>query len=183
MVYMWRCPEQKHGSHKSLRLACPNRRLLFSPFSLNMFWWHYDSSFPGAGDVWFSLRNTTYQNNSIVILENIGEGGDALLCMTNLTTCCRPSDGSENVRRNWFFPNETRVPSSGLQWDFHRGRGQMVVRMQRRRGGAEGVYRCEIPDTFGFIQNIYIGVYSANTGELLMYSFSCEKFVCDFNNV
>ena len=28
--------EQKHGSHKSLRLACPKRRLLFSPLSLNM---------------------------------------------------------------------------------------------------------------------------------------------------
>ena len=36
MVYMWRCAEQKHGSHKSLRLACPKRRLLFSPLSLNM---------------------------------------------------------------------------------------------------------------------------------------------------
>ena len=39
------------------------------------------SSFPGAGDVWFSLRNTTYQNKSIVLLEDIGEGDDdAVLC-------------------------------------------------------------------------------------------------------
>ena len=45
-----------------------------------------------------------------------------------------------------------------------------MVRMQRRRDGAEGIYRCAIPDTFGFIQNIYIGVYSANNGELLMYT-------------
>ena len=39
------------------------------------------SSFQGACDVWFSLRNTTYQTNSIVMLEDIGEGDDdALLC-------------------------------------------------------------------------------------------------------
>ena len=40
-----------------------------------------------AGDVWFSLNGTTYQNNSIVTLEDIGEGGDALLCVTDVTDC------------------------------------------------------------------------------------------------
>ena len=109
-------------------------------------------------------------------LEDIGGGGDALLCMTNLTTCCRSSDG-ENVRGNWFFPNETRVPSSGERWDFHRTRGPMLVRMQRRRGGVEGIYHCEIPDTLGFIQTLYIGVYSASTGEwyCIMECFFCVK--------
>ena len=42
--------------------------------------------------------------------------------------------------------------------------------MHRRRGGVEGIYRCEIADTFGFIQIIYIGVYSANTGEWYVYT-------------
>ena len=125
------------------------------------------SSFSGAGDVWFSLRGTTYQNNSNVILENIGEGDDALLCMTNQTACCRFSDTGRNgsVLGNWFFPNGTRVPSSGDQWDFHRTRSKMMVRMHRRRGGEEGTYRCEIPDAMNVTQNIYIGVYSASTGE------------------
>ena len=136
---------------------------------------HYDigiSSFPGAGDVWFSLRNMTYQNNSNVTLEDIGEYDDALLCMTNRTTCCHHHIvGMRHSMGNWFFPNGTRVPSrivnttSGEMWDFYRDRGQMVVRMNRRRGGVEGVYRCEIPDTFGFIQTLYIGVYSLSTGE------------------
>ena len=128
---------------------------------------HYDilwySSFPGARDVWFSLRNTPYQNNSIVILENIGEDDDALLCITNQTACCQPP--YTGALGNWFFPNGSRVPSSGRQWDFHRTRGQMVVQMHRRRGGEEGIYHCKIPDTFGFTQTIYIGVYSASTGE------------------
>jgi len=126
------------------------------------------SSFPGAGDVWFSLRNRTYQNNSIVILEDIGEGGDALICKTNQTACCQsPAIG------NWFFPNGTRVPSSGNQWDFHRGRGPMVVRLHRRRGREEGIYRCAIPDTMNVTQTIYIGVYSASTGEWSILFCSC----------
>ena len=113
------------------------------------------SSFPAA-----VLRGIPYQNNSIVTLEDIGEGDDALFCITNLTTCCQnPAVG------NWFFPNGTRVPSSGSQQDFHRNRGQMVVRMNRRRGGVEGIYHCEIPDAMNVIQTLYIGVYSASTGE------------------
>ena len=126
------------------------------------------SSFSGAGDVWFSLKDKTYQNNSNVILEDIGEGDDALVCVTHLTACCRPpyTDGmNRTALGNWFFPNGSRVPSSGDQWDFHRTRGRMVVRLQRRRGGAEGVYNCQIPDTSGFLQTIYIGVYSLSTGE------------------
>ena len=124
-------------------------------------------TFSGAGDVWFSLRNTTYQNNSIVTLEDIGIGGDALLCVTNLTACCRPPYIGENgsAMGNWFFPNGSRVPSADAQWDFHRTRGQMVVRLNRRRGGEEGIYHCEIPDSVNVKQTIYIGVYSAGTGE------------------
>ena len=126
------------------------------------------SSFPGAGDVWFSLRGTTYQNNSIVILENFGEGDDALLCKTNQTACCRPPH-SGSARGNWFFPNGTRVPSAGNHLDFYRTRGQMVVLLHRRRGGVEGIYRCEIPDAMNVIQTKYIGVYSVSTGEWYMY--------------
>ena len=130
---------------------------------------HGVSSIPGESDVRFSLRGITYQNNSLVTLEDIGEGYDALLCLTDLTACCRPpyTWGSKG---NWFFPNETRVPSSSFQWNFHRTRGQMVVRLYRRRGGENGIYRCVIPDTTDVNQSIYIGVYTANMGEESTYS-------------
>ena len=117
-----------------------------------------------------------------MILENIGEyDDDALLCITFQTACCRPPYTGDMVPSlgNWYFPNRTRVPSSGAQWDFHRTRGQMVVLLQRRRGGVEGIYHCEIPDTFGFTQIIYIGVYSASTGEwLIMFCSYCNASVC-----
>ena len=100
-------------------------------------------------------------------LEDIGDGDDALLCVTDLTACCRsPYIPLRSVAiGNWFFPNGTRVPSSGAQWDFHRRRGQSVVLMHRRRGGENGIYRCEIPDATNVTQTIYIGVYTADAGE------------------
>ena len=97
-------------------------------------------------------------------LEEIGEGGDALFCMTDLTACCRPPYSNTSIG-NWFFPNGTRVPSSGTQWDFYKTTGQSVVRLHRRRGGVNGIYHCMIPDAMNVVQTIYIGVYSANTGE------------------
>ena len=121
--------------------------------------------FPHAGDVWFSLHGTTYQNNSLVTLEDIGKGNDSLLCMTNLTACCRRSD-SGFVLGNWIFPNQTQLPSSSKMWDFYRTRRQMVVRMNRNGSGMEGIYHCEIPDSTNVTQTMYIGVYNANTGKI-----------------
>ena len=114
-----------------------------------------------------------YQNNSIVTLEDIGENDTALLCMTNLTACCRPPyTGQGSPLGRWLFPNGTIVPSNfvneakGLEWDFYRDRGQMMVRMKRRRGGVDGIYCCEIPDSTYITQTIFIGVYNASTGEV-----------------
>ena len=106
-------------------------------------------------------------------LEDIGENDTALLCMTNFTACCRlPYTGVNGTALgNWFFPNGTRVPNVfinkiGQIWDFYRDRDQMIVRMKRRRGGKEGIYRCEIPDSTSITQAIFIGVYNASTGEV-----------------
>ena len=145
-ILLWKCHSQD-SNLQGLSSVC---------HALHLYIPHY--CFPVA-----VLRGTPYKNNSIVTLEDIGEGDDALLCITNQTACCRhPYTG---VIGNWFFPNGTRVPSSGDQWDFHRTRGQMVVRLHRRRGGVEGVYRCEISDAMNVNQTVYIGVYSASTGE------------------
>ena len=121
-------------------------------------------SFAGTGDVRFSLNGTTYQNNSIVNLEDIGEKNTALFCITNQTACCIPPYTVKNgtVLGNWFFPNRTKVPSKG---DIYRNRGKMVVRLNRRRGGEDGIYHCESPDSVNVTQTIYIGVYTASTGE------------------
>jgi len=124
-----------------------------------------------ADDVQFSLNGTTYQNNSIVALEDIGENDTALLCMTNFAACCRSGNGS--VLGQWFFPNGTKLPSifvnqtsqPKLKWDLYRTREKMMVLLHRRRGGVAGIYYCEIPDSMNVTQTIYIGVYNTSTGE------------------
>ena len=138
--------------------------------------------FLGAGGVWFSLNGTIYHNNSCVALEDIGEGDDALLCMTNFTVCCGPSCTGENgpTLGKWFLPNENEVLNTSALGDFYTTSGYMVVCLNHRRGGStreEGIYRCEIPDSMNFNRNIYIGVYSAGCGEWCMYTqLFCLKY-------
>ena len=96
-------------------------------------------------------------------LEDIGQGHNALLCITNLSACCWKPYGPG--KGNWFFPNGTRVASDGDQWDIVRNTIQSVVHLNHRGGGVDGIYRCEIPDSMNVTQTIYIGVYTATTGE------------------
>ena len=106
-------------------------------------------------------------------LESIGEGDDALFCVTDFHSCCRtPYTGEIGIAMgNWFFPNGTSIPSNGNQWDSYRTRGHMIVSLHRRRGGVHGIYRCEIPDPMNVIQTMYIRVYSADTdGEYGYYA-------------
>ena len=118
-------------------------------------------------------------------LEDIGEGDDALLCITKQTACCRPPDTGDTGKAmgNWYFPNGTRLPSEnaiGKEWELYRTRGQMAIHMNRRRGGVEGIYLCEIPDAMNVTQTIYIGVYSASTGEwsILFQSYCVVYVMC-----
>ena len=73
---------------------------------------YYITFFPGADDVWFSLRNTTYQNYSCATLEDIGEGSDALLCRRNESACCiPPCTGNEStLEETGSFPMELEFP-------------------------------------------------------------------------
>ena len=108
-----------------------------------------------------------------MILEEIGEGDDALLCVTNLTTCCQLSHTStDRLIGNWFFPNGTKVPGRDVNWDIYRTRGHMVVYLHRRKGGMEGIYHCEIPDSTNMMQTIHIGVHTK----------SCECFLFHSNS-
>ena len=124
-----------------------------------------------------SLRGTTYQNNSLATQKNIGEGdAAALLCLTDNIACCGHAQSPGGViLGDWYYPNGTGVVNNGLQWDFYRNRGPSVVRMNRRRGGVDGIYHCEIPDAASVNQTLYIGVYTASTGKWYMYTHVLVK--------
>ena len=90
--------------------------------------------------------------------------------MTDQPACCRPpyTGAIGSAIGNWYFPNGTIVPSEAVNdtsGDLYRTSGQMVVRMHRRRGGVTGIYHCERPNAVNITQAIYIGVYTASTGE------------------
>ena len=92
-------------------------------------------------------------------LTDIGEENDALNCKTNLTGVNGSASG------DWYFPDGTRVLSTPNNLEIYRTREEMMVRLNRKRGGEEGIYHCEIPDAMNVTQTIYIGVYKASSGE------------------
>lgn len=96
-----------------------------------------------------------YTNNSVISLNDVGEGEQALLCKTNRVDCC----GTLPKRHGeFYYPNGIQVPISKQLHGFYRNRGPQVVRLNRRTGvtSPSGKYRCEIPDVDGAMQNIYI---------------------------
>ena len=111
------------------------------------------------------LNGAIIPNHGFVLLDNIGESSNSLRCLTNNTACCgRAQSPYMDILGDWYYPNDTVVANTGNGWEFYRNRGQSVVRLNRRRDGVDGIYRCVIPDAEGVNQIMFIGVYTANTG-------------------
>ena len=113
------------------------------------------------------LNSVLYDNNSIVTLDEIGEDGDALFCLTNKTDCRRASDTPNRVDvvGHWFFPNGSLVNNKDSGDAIYQGRGPSFVHLQHRNNAqTTGVFRCEVPDASGANQTLYVGVYPANFG-------------------
>ena len=97
----------------------------------------------------------------MVSLTDIGEGYNALHCLTNLTTCCRERDG--DGAGEWFLPGQTNpvigVNAADDMDNFTRSRGPSAVLLNRRTNdvGPTGLYTCHVPDGEGD-KILYIGV-------------------------
>ena len=108
--------------------------------------------------VQFQLGDQTYSNDSEVLLTDIGEGDNALLCLTDNTQCCRGGDNPNGGGLGeWYFPDGTLVPT-GNNTNIYRNRDLSAVRLNRKNNAQSpiGVYRCEVPDASGTSQSIYI---------------------------
>ena len=107
----------------------------------------------------FEFRGVVLVNNSYILWSNIGEGqNDSLHCVTDNSNCCSNGEG------NWY--NATgevhQGPDGGSSLYVTRGDG--VVYLNRRRGGRSGMWRCDIPDSNGVQQSIYIYLGTHITG-------------------
>ena len=108
------------------------------------------------------LDGNQLANNSLVNLEDIGEGDCALICYTNSPSCCVLSRAGE-----WYFPNRSRVKIKGEMEDFYRSREGMMVCLNRRNNamGPTGIYCCDIPGSNG---DMCVGVYNLGDGKQIL---------------
>ena len=94
-------------------------------------------------------------------LEEIGEGDNSLLCLTNKSSCC-----SETSEGEWYGPDNMKILDSiDNNTDFYTTRGPSLVRLNKINDvHISGVFHCKIPDAQGTNQTIYIGIYSIGSG-------------------
>ena len=100
----------------------------------------------------FELGGTALKNISFLFRGSIGEGqGNSLHCVTDNFECCSNGQG------NWYDErgDEVHEGSDGNS-DLYVTRGQGVVYLNNRTGGSVGLWRCDIPDSNGVQQSIYI---------------------------
>ena len=73
----------------------------------------------------------TYNTNDAIPLTSVGEGTDAVICMTTRTYCCTNAL-SETRNGEWYYPIGDMVPTTGANEDLYRNRGTQQVILNRR---------------------------------------------------
>ena len=100
-------------------------------------------------------------NNSFIRRGSIGVGDDALMCVTDYTTECCASTGNWTDETGGAVHQGTPGESEEIGTYVTRGAG--VVSLNRNTGGGRpGMWRCDIPDSSGVMQSMYI--YTGTTG-------------------
>ena len=107
----------------------------------------------------FEFRGVVLVNNSYILWSNIGEGhNDSLHCVTDNSDC-------SNGEGNWYNATGEVEQGSDRNNSLYVTRGSRVIYLYRRRGGESGMWRCEVPDSNGALQNIYIYLGTHITGD------------------
>ena len=110
----------------------------------------------------FEFRGNVMVNNSFIVRGNISEGqNDSLHCVTDNSDCCNATNSTQG---NWFDPMEREVqqgPDGNHSLYVTRGDGVVYL---NRRTGQSGMWRCDIPDSNGVQQSIYIYLGTSATG-------------------
>ena len=111
----------------------------------------------------FDFRGDVLVNNSFILRGapvHIGEGhNDSLHCVTDNSDCCSNGEG------NWYDETggEVQYRSDGDS-TLYVTREDGVVYLNRKTGGRSGMWRCDIPDSNGVLQSIYIYLGTPMTG-------------------
>ena len=98
-------------------------------------------------------------NNSFLCSRDIGNGDSALKCVTDVVTCCNSSDAA-----NWRDERgrEVQQGPDGAYCSYVT-RGQQVISLNIRStycaSRPSGPWICDIPDSSGETQSLYIYIY------------------------
>lgn len=111
------------------------------------------SSPPAA--VYFELNSDIFLNNSAISLQDIGEGENALTCVTDNQICCGTPP---NRHGEFYYPSGEQVPIRSHGDKFYRQRGYQRIYLNRRVGTTSpaGTYTCVIPNATGRPETLYI---------------------------
>ena len=128
-------------------------------------------------------------NNTVVLITGIGnelspDGGDPLVCATQLTACCAAFAHRDG---DWLYPNGTDVPNFATGNSFYRTRrdsetgGVLGAALLHRRFGAmmpTGIYSCVIAGADGTDQTLYVGLYTSTSNGKLTKTYSLLYYSC-----
>ena len=119
---------------------------------------------------YLTFRGNNIPNNSYVDLNTVGSNSsnaNAVVCHTDLTSCCRMSQGDD--RGDWYYPNGNRLYFSFNSFVvIYEVRGAQVVAL-RYLGSYQpdpfGIYRCDI-ETNAVNNNdgnetLFVGLYTS----------------------
>ena len=112
-------------------------------------------------EVGFFLAGNLLPFNSIVLLSDIGEGGEALVCFTDSTECC--------IRRGaWLQPSGAYV-RIGIHSVASHSRADRIILLNRMNfvPGLTGIFTCLVPSAGDSTAlPYYVGIYEgADEGE------------------
>ena len=141
-----------------------------------------------------TLNGVQYNNNSVVTIMDIGTDSVALLCTTTYYPCCYsgPPPGT-----HWYFPNGSRIENTNTlpyyrtridgHPEFTPRRPGTVLLHRNPEGATTGIFRCDILDSNGIFQSLYVGIYTTSTGEscvlmkreMFIWQESVSTSMCD----
>ena len=98
------------------------------------------------------LGDRNIVNNSFVRRSSIGTGIDALKCVTDNADCCTGPDAGKWTNERGRAAHQGASGATKL----YVTRGSRRVSLNRITGGSSGMWRCDIPDSSGVMQSMYI---------------------------
>ena len=107
----------------------------------------------------FEFHGHHLPSNSLICNANIGNQEFALKCVTDSTTCCtNPNVGTWTDDRGRQVQEGTNGTSC-----LYVTRGHGVITLNRKSGCTDhtsGLWRCDIPDSSGVMQSLYVDIKS-----------------------